>query len=623
MDELAGAVIASGFKPGDPFVIKGSEKAEAGTSAPAVPAGQAETESHGDGADRSCDLEELASIEALPEPESVPESAELQNASFAVGGMSCASCVAVIEKTLSKTPGVTSGVVNLATERLAATYDPAVITEEKIAEIVDGLGYKAMPMGTAPAAQSGKVTLSLTGMHCASCSALIEKVAKLAGVKNVSVNLAMEPARSSSTCGRRIDEIIKAIKGAGYGATVKVEAVPGAEAGADTQREAQAKAYAADKRMLIFSAAVSIPLLLIAMIPPFMDVVPLAVAEWLTRTIGGAWDPMQVGKYVMFLLATPVQFIAGARFYKGAWGALKQRAGNMDTLIAIGTSAAYFYSVGATFVPALQMEPVFYETSALLITFVLLGKLLEARAKGRTSEAIKALMSLAAKTARVVRGGEEIDLPVEQVVVGDLVVVRPGEKVPVDGILAEGSSAVDESMTGESMPVEKTVDDTVIGATTNKLGASGSARESRGRHGAEDRPAGRGGARLKAPVQRFADGSARCSCLSCSWLHSRHSSVSLSRHLWGLAGPMVAGFILEPNSWPPPPTDGIAALLAGIAVVVIAPCARSATPTAIMVGTGKEPHTASHQERRGARERLSHLGDRLRQDWHAHTVRPL
>ncbi len=305
---------------------------------------------------------------------------------------------------------------------------------------------------------------------------------------------------------------------------------------------------------------------------------------------------MMVGKYVMFLLATPVQFVAGARFYKGAWHAIKNRSGNMDLLVAIGTSAAYFYSVAATFVPAVEMEPAFYETSALLITFVLLGKLLEARAKGRTSDAIKKLMGLAAKTARVVRGGEEIDVPVEQVVVGDVVVVRPGEKIPVDGVLIEGSSAVDESMlTGESMPVEKNVGDSVIGATMNKLG---SFRFRATKVGADTALAQivklvEDAQGSKAPVQRFAD---RISAVFVPFVIGAALFTFL---FWAFAGPLIFGadpivatapLILEPilmaastNGW------WIAALLAGIAVVVIAcPCALGlATPTAIMVGTGR------------------------------------
>jgi len=303
-----------------------------------------------------------------------------------------------------------------------------------------------------------------------------------------------------------------------------------------------------------------------------------------------------VAKYLMFALAAPVQFWVGARFYKGMWGALKQRTGNMDTLIAVGTSAAFFYSMGATFVPALAMEPVFYETSALLITFVLMGKLLEQRAKGRTSDAIKKLMGLAAKTARVVRGGEEIDIPVEQVVAGDLVVVRPGEKVPVDGVIVEGSSAVDESMlTGESIPVEKNVGDEVIGATINKLG---SFRFRATKVGADTALAqivrlveeAQGS---KAPVQRFADR------ISAVFVPFVLGAALLTFLFWAFAGPAIFGASPDPSAvfWLFEPitmaasVNGwlIAALLAGIAVVVIAcPCALGlATPTAIMVGTGK------------------------------------
>ncbi len=599
LDELTGAVIESGFTPGDPFVIDDDAALESG-AVTASPSEEAEHMHHDmDSGHMAAEEAEIARLETVPDPEPVPEGDELSDASFAVGGMTCASCVAVIEKTLAKTPGVSSSTVNLATERLATTFDPAIITDDKIAEIVEKLGYTAMPLEAAtPTAQAGKVTLVITGMHCASCSGLIEKVLnKLPGVTSASVNLAIETGTvefDPAVVG--IDEIISAVKSAGYGATVKVETAAGGTSGADSQREAQAKAYAAEKRMFFFSLAISIPLLLIAMVPPFMEAVPMAIAEWLAKTLGGAWDPMLVAKYVMFLLATPVQFIAGARFYKGAWGALKQRTGNMDTLIAIGTSAAYFYSVAATFVPALEMEPVFYETSALLITFVLLGKLLEARAKGRTSDSIKALMGLAAKTARVVRGGEEIDVPVEQVVVGDLVVVRPGEKVPVDGVLIEGTSAVDESMlTGESIPVEKTAGDTVIGATMNKLGSFKFRATKVGADTAlaqivrlvEDAQGS------KAPVQRFADR------ISSVFVPFVLVASLLTFLFWGLAGPaifgaspdpMAGGLILEPillsasmNGW------WIAALLAGIAVVVIAcPCALGlATPTAIMVGTGK------------------------------------
>jgi Cu+-exporting ATPase len=441
------------------------------------------------------------------------------------------------------------------------------------------------------------VALDITGMTCASCSAVIEKVVgKLDGVEAVSVNLALNTgvvAFDPTVVG--VDRIVNAITDAGYGAEVHVDVPLGSDK-VDVQAEAQAKAYRGEVRMFGFTVALAIPLLIIAMIPPFMTVVPLRLSELLASVFGGTWEPMMVGKYLMFVLATPIQFIAGWRFYRGAFHAIRRMSGNMDLLVAIGTSAAYVYSVAATFVPRVQMEPSFYETSGLLIMFVLMGKLLEARAKGRTSDAIKKLMGLAAKTARVVRGGEEIDVPVEQVIAGDIVVVRPGEKVPVDGVITEGSSAVDESMlTGESIPVEKREGDSVIGATMNKLG---SFRFRATKVGADTALAqivrlveeAQGS---KAPVQRFADR------ISAVFVPFVIGAALLTFAFWAFAGPAIfhavpnpsAAFpVLQPiltaaaaNGW------WIAALLAGIAVVVIAcPCALGlATPTAIMVGTGR------------------------------------
>ncbi|MDO8987774.1 MAG: heavy metal translocating P-type ATPase, partial [Coriobacteriia bacterium] len=434
------------------------------------------------------------------------------DATFAVSGMTCSSCAGVIEKVLSKTEGVSSATVNLATEKLAVTYDPAIIDVDGVAAKVKAAGYTATQLG-APAVASttvGRVTLGLIGMTCSSCAGVIEKtLGKMPGVSAATVNLAANTGAvefDPDLVG--IDDLIKAVKSAGYDAVVKVEHVPGTEATVDVQAEAQAKALKHEQNLFVFALALSLPAFLISMVPPFMTVYPELVATWLATVFGGAWDPAMVLKYVAFALATPVQFYAGAQFYRGFWHALKRRSGNMDTLIAIGTSAAYFYSVAATFIPSLESQPVFYETAALLITFVLLGKLLEAGAKGKTSDAIKKLMGLAAKTARVVRGGEELDIPVEQVVVGDVIIVRPGEKVPVDGKLTEGSSAVDESMlTGESIPVEKHVGDSVIGATMNKLGSFKFRATKVGSDTAlaqivklvEDAQGS------KAPVQRFAD----------------------------------------------------------------------------------------------------------------------
>lgn len=436
-------------------------------------------------------------------------------------------------------------------------------------------------MAASAAAATATATLGIIGMTCSSCQAVIERtLQRTPGIGSATVNLAAETASVTydpHTLG--VDDIVSAVRNAGYDAIPRDEdAAPGE--GGDAQREAQQAHILGQKRLFVFSLALSLPLLLL-MIPSLMEAVPLAVATWLAETFGGAWDPMMVFKYISFALATPVQVIAGAQFYKGFYHALKRRTGNMDTLVAIGTSSAYFYSLAATFIPALAMEPVFFETSALLLTFVILGKLLEARAKGKTSDAIKKLMGLAAKTARVVRDGLEVDVPVEDVLVGDTIVVRPGEKIPVDGVVLEGSSAVDESMlTGESIPVEKQPGDTVIGATLNKLGSFHFRATKVGADTAlaqivklvEDAQGS------KAPVQRFADR------ISAVFVPVVVGLAVLTFLVWLF---VVPNFV-DPSFYMDV-TPFIKALLAGTAVVVIAcPCALGlATPTAIMVGTGK------------------------------------
>ncbi len=588
LDALRSAVVAAGFAPANTADLE------------LVPAGESDLASP----EPTPPVDEVTGVcemggECAPssEPEIVvPEIAPgrpapaTQEASFAVGGMTCASCVAVIEKVVGGLDGVDQVNVNLATEKMTAEFDPAVTTEDAIALAVKAAGYQATPLG-APASTSGhvrgtasasKVNLGIIGMTCSSCQTVIEKtLQRVPGVSSASVNLAAESATivfDPAHVG--IDELVSAVKDAGYNAVVKVEASSGAPV-EDVQAIAQAKHRRRERNLFFFSLILSVPALFVAMIPPFMETIPLAVATWLANTVGGAWEPEIVGKYLGLILITPVQFIAGWQFYRGFYHALKRRTGNMDTLIAIGTSAAYFYSVAATVLPALHSEPVFYEVAGLLITFVILGKLLEASAKGKTGEAIKKLMGLAAKTARVVRGGEEIDIPVEQVVVGDLIIVRPGEKVPVDGVLSEGHSSVDESMlTGESIPVEKTVGDTVIGATLNKLG---SFRFRATKVGADTALAQivklvEDAQGSKAPVQRFAD---------------RISAVFVPAVVAFAIAVFLVWLFVVPNYVSPEfyasGSIFVKALLAGTAVIVIAcPCALGlATPTAIMVGTGK------------------------------------
>ncbi len=511
LDALGAGIEAAGFQPrGGSVTLEPVEPPVEPTAVQVAPEDTQGAEKPAP--DPSCPTGTCPTIPEDPDPH-VPDIATLNvsnDAAFAIGGMTCASCVAVVEKTVSRMPGVASAGVNLATERLAVTFDPSLTSEEEIATAVGGAGYSATLMEQqAGGSGQGQVTLGILGMTCASCSAVVEKtLAKVPGVTSATVNLAAETAKvdfDPAVVG--VDELVAAVRNAGYDALVRSEAAHAGESSADAQREAQQAHIAHEKRLLLLSVILSLPLL-IMMFQPFMDGIPTLLAMWLADTFGGAWDPMTVGKYLGFILATPVQFIAGWQFFRGFWHALKRMTGNMDTLVALGTSAAYIYSVAATFLPALAEQPVFYETSALLITFVITGKLLEASAKGRTSDAIKTLMGLAAKTARVVRGGVETDVPVEEVVIGDVVVVRPGEKVPVDGLVLEGTSAVDESMlTGESIPVEKRAGDSVIGATMNKLG---SFRFRATRVGADTALAQivklvEDAQGSKAPVQRFAD----------------------------------------------------------------------------------------------------------------------
>ena len=283
-----------------------------------------------------------------------------------------------------------------------------------------------------------KKEFKINGMHCASCALTIEKrLGKTDGVKSIVVNFALEKASVEFDKNVISEEgIIEIIRGAGY--DILQEGSP-KEKGRFEMNE---------KNIFLLSLVFSIPVFILSM---FL----------MSSTLEN--------KIIQAVLAGVVQFIFGARFYKGAWNGLKNKSANMDTLVAMGTSAAYFYSLATTFFIA---GDVFYETAALLVTFILLGKWLEARAKGKASDAMRKLMKLQAKTAHVLREGKEMEIPIEQVVVGDIIMVRAGEKIPVDGEVVEGLSTVDESMiTGESLPVEKKEGDLVVGSTINKVGS--------------------------------------------------------------------------------------------------------------------------------------------------------
>ncbi|NLM09715.1 MAG: copper-translocating P-type ATPase [Clostridiaceae bacterium] len=397
-----------------------------------------------------------------------------------------------------------------------------------------------------------KETIKISGMTCAACAAKIEKkLNKLEGVQKATVNLAIEKASVEYDSSKiDVSDMIKTVEVLGYNAK-RAEEVSG-----DSEREQREKEIKRLRMELIISAILSFPLVM-AMLLTLVNI-DLAFLH---------------NEYFQLIVTTPVQFIIGFRFYKNAFYALKAKSANMDVLIAMGTSAAYFFSIyNAFFVPAepgTMMKELYFEAGAVIITLILLGKYLEAVAKGKTSEAIKKLMGLQAKTAKVVRDGVEKDIPIEEVEVGDVIVVRPGEKVPVDGKITEGNSSLDESMlTGESLPVEKKAGDFVVGATINKFGTFKFEATKVGRDTVlsqiikmvEDAQGS------KAPIQKIAD------------------------RVSGIFVPVVIGVaVITFIIWYLVLGDFAAGIISGVSVLVIAcPCALGlATPTAIMVGTGK------------------------------------
>jgi len=408
-----------------------------------------------------------------------------------------------------------------------------------------------------------KISLALSGMHCASCATIIEhSIKKMPGVKEINVNFAAEKAIIVfDEDSVSLAELIGAVKKAGYKAEVIDEKDINFER---NKREREISSY---WKKFIWSLILSAPMLYFMFLDFF---------KWLP---GASSFPPYFG-IVSLILATPVQFIVGAGFYKGMWSSLKMKTFNMDSLIAIGTSTAYLYSLfnfiayfinnGSILGIGGKIPDLYFETAAFLITFVLLGKWLEMRAKGKTSDAIKKLMGLQAKTARVIRNGVTQDIPIDQVVAGDTIMVRPGEKIPVDGKIVKGSSAIDESMiTGESIPVEKNIGDKVIGATINKTGGFEFVAEKVGNETTlaqiirliEEAQGS------KAPIQAFAD---RIS----SWFVPAVIGIAILTFIVWFFG-FNAGLSFS--------------LMAFTAVIVIAcPCALGlATPTAIMVGTGK------------------------------------
>jgi len=453
---------------------------------------------------------------------------------FGVTGMTCAACSSRIQRRLSKAQGVREASVNLTTEKATVYYDPAQITPDKLFDLVTDLGYGVV---------KDKYTFDISGMTCAACATRIERrLAKMPGVLQASVNLSTEKATVEAV-GVKAEDLIRAIKDLGYGARVAVDA-------ADADRERRRQEMRRQVALLVFSAALTLPLFIANMV-----LMPLRIDV-----------PVLMNRWFQFALATVIQVVVGWRFYRGAWLNLSHGSANMDVLVALGTTAAYIYSVALSFFLGGEN---YYEASATILTLILLGKTFEAIAKGRTSEAIKKLLSLQAKTARVVRDGVERDIPVEDVVVGDTILVRPGEKIPVDGVVLEGISAVDESMlTGEPIPVDKKPGDAVTGATLNKNGsltirATRVGKDTVLAHIVKMVEEAQGS---KAPIQKLADQ------ISGIFVPAVVGIAGVTLLAWGL----IAG-------------DWNQALHAAISVLVIAcPCALGlATPTAVMVGTGK------------------------------------
>ncbi len=480
-----------------------------------------------------------------------------QQIDLPITGMTCAACARNVERTLKKTEGVEVATVNYATERASVSFDPAQVDANQLVERVDKAGY-----GVAVAT----VEMPITGMTCAACARNVERALKKSdGVLSVNVNFATEKAMVSYLPGGvRRSDLIKAIEKAGYG----VVDTAAADVPEDAERAAREAEIARQKRLVVTGLIFSIPLLVLSMSRHFMHAVPFIMQTF--PWLGWAGWP-----FVFGALATPVQVIVGRQYIVGAYKSLRNGTANMDVLIAMGSLSAYLYSVvvllGLIFgFSDMVGEADYFESAALILTLITLGKLLEARAKGRTSEAIKRLMGLTPRTATLLRGDEEVEVAIDDVIVGDVVIVRPGERFPVDGIVIDGHSSVDESMlTGESLPVNKTAGDEVVGATVNKQGRLVVEAV---RVGAETALAqivrlveqAQGS---KAPIQRMAD---RVSEI--------FVPVVVLLAMITLLGWMFVGQI-----------GFAAAMINAVAVLVIAcPCALGlATPTAIMVGTGR------------------------------------
>ncbi|MEZ4600032.1 MAG: heavy metal translocating P-type ATPase [Syntrophotaleaceae bacterium] len=480
------------------------------------------------------------------------------SAIFTIGGMHCAACVRRVENAIRELEGVEEAAVNFASEKASVIFDSTKISLEEIRGKVQELGFKVGEIAKDLPAGEREIVLAVGGMNCAACVRRVEGLlGNLPGVRQAEVNFAAGTAIVRFDQGATNPEQFRAaLEGAGY-------AWLGIREELSTDREQEARRREMRRLTAEFILAAVLSAVIMAGSMPHMF-------SWLR---GIPHQPLLV---VLFALTTLVLAVSGRRFYVGAWTSLRHGTADMNTLIAIGTFSAWLYSTAVTFLPGVFASPggereVYFDSAVMITALILLGRLLEARARSRTSDAIRKLMGLAAKTARVIREGEELDVPIDLVVKGDRVVVRPGEKIPVDGVVTDGASSVDESMlTGEPLPVEKGPGDEVIGATVNKTGYITLLA---GNVGAQtvlaqivqmvEKAQG-----SKAPVQRLADKVASV------FVRVVIAIAVVTFAAWYAFGP-------EPAFIP--------AMLSFMSVLIVAcPCSLGlATPTAIMVGTGK------------------------------------
>ncbi|CAI1634330.1 heavy metal translocating P-type ATPase [Serratia proteamaculans] len=487
-------------------------------------------------------------------PDTNPTLSSVTRLSLPVDGMTCASCVGRVERALKAVPGVQTASVNLATERADLTFTGAANPQAAV-RAIESAGY---------AVREETTELAIEEMTCASCVGRVEKaLAQVPGVLEANVNLATERARVRHLAGVvAITDLETAVEKAGY-KTRRLSATTASADDQDTERrELEARGL---RRSLLIAATLTLPVFILEM---GSHLVP-AMHHWVMQVLG-----QQTSWYLQFVLATLVLFGPGLRFFRKGIPALLRGAPDMNSLVSVGTAAAYGYSVVATFVPEVLPQGtanVYFEAAAVIVSLILLGRTLEARAKGRTSQAIKRLVGLQAKTARVERNGETLEIPLDQVTTGDIVLVRPGEKVPVDGEVVEGTSYVDESMiTGEPVPVQKSAGADVVGGTINKTGAFSFRVTKIGANTvlAQIIRLVEEAQGSKLPIQALVDK------VTLWFVPAVMAAAALTFLVWLIFGPDPALTF---------------ALVNAVAVLIIAcPCAMGlATPTSIMVGTGR------------------------------------